>query len=285
MKVGRVLAVVLAGGSLVLLAWVYVLAQQPRIVPGIQFPTTPTVNSDSYGPTPPVPAPPSRFATRAATESSSNAYQSFPPSVPPGADISLLAVRVELRKGLALDGQIAVTGPLVCGTAFGEAAIPLTAIRGIRLHDEPSATGTEPPAPPARIIPGGTERPVPQATIILTNNDSLTVSLRAAQIQVKTEWGEANIHVPHLKSLLMTSDDVQWQQANGRWTLVAVEKPAPAVADEASEVFRSTQSSDNTDATGLNAPPALTVPPPPNTPSTVPGLPAVPGLIEPPGPT
>jgi len=275
MKVGRVLAVVLAGGSLVLLAWVYVLAQQPRspggtTPPSVRFPTTPSVNSDSYGSVPPAPAPPSGFVARVAIESGGNAYQPFLPSAPPGADLSLLSVRVELRKGLALDGQIAVTGPLVCGTAFGEAAIPLTAIRGIRLHEELAASGPE--------------RPAPQATIILTNNDSLTVSLRAAQIQVKTEWGEANIHVPHLKSMLLTADDVEWHEANGRWTLVAVEKPPPG-AEYASEIAPPASTRDDTNAAGSLPPPGLTVPPPPNTPSTVPGLPAVPGLIEPLGPT
>jgi len=273
MKVGRILAVILAGGSLVLLAWVYVLAQQPRSTggtsaPGVRFPTTPLVNSDLYGHAPPVPAPPNRFVTRAATDGSGgNAY--LPPSLP-GADVSPLPVKVELRTGLVLNGQIADTGPLVCGTAFGEAAIPLAAIRGIRLHEELAASGTE--------------RPAPQATIILTNNDSLTVSLRAAQIQVKTEWGEANINVPHLKSMLLTSDDVQWQEANGRWTLVAVEKPPPAVADEPYEITRPAQSSDDADAAGSKAPPRLTVPPLDTRP-TLPSLPAVPSPIEPPGPT
>jgi len=272
MKVGRVLAVVSAGGALVLLAWVYVLAQQPRSTggtsaPGVRFPTTPSVNSIPYGLATPVPAPPNRFVTQAAAGSGGNAY--LPPSLP-GADVSPLPVKVELRTGLVLNGQIADTGPLIFGTAFGEAAIPLAAIRGIRLHEEQAAPGTE--------------RPAPQATIILTNSDSLTVSLRAMQIQVKTEWGEANINVPHLKSMLLTADDVQWQEGNGRWTLVAVEKPPPA-AEYASEIAPSASTRDDTNAAGSLPPPGLTVPPPLNTPSTVPGLPAVPGPIEPPGPT
>jgi hypothetical protein len=182
----------------------------------------------------------------------------------------LLPVRVELRTGLALDGQIAVAGPLVCATAFGEAAIPLATIRGIRLHDEQSTAGTE--------------RPAPQATIILTNNDSLTVSLRASQIQVKTEWGEANINVPHLKSMLLTADDVQWQEANGRWTLVAAEKPPPAAKD-ANELAPPASNRDDTNAAGLQPPPGLTIPPPADTRPSVPSLPAVPSPIEPPGPT
>jgi hypothetical protein len=276
MKAGRVLGVVLAGGSLVLLAWVVVvLAQQPRLpgstkVPAPSNPYNPSSvgGLDSFGPSTTVP-PPTRFAAG----SSGNAYQSFPPPSHPGADLSLLPVKVELRKGLALDGQIAVTGPLVCGTAFGEAAIPLTAIRGIRLHEGEAAAGQE--------------RPLPQATIILTNNDSLTVSLTAAQIQVKTEWGEANIQIAHFKSLLLTSDNVQWQEVNGRWALVSVEKPAvekaPPALDNALETLPSVPLQDGADATGPNSPPRLSVPPLEPTP-TEPSLPRVPSPTEPPGP-
>ncbi|MCI0361000.1 MAG: hypothetical protein L0211_21175 [Planctomycetaceae bacterium] len=106
--------------------------------------------------------------------------------------------------------------------------------------------------------------------MILTNNDSLTVSLRAAQIQVKTQWGEANINVPHLKSLLLTSDDVQWQEAGGRWTLVAVEKPTPPVAEDAGEIAPAAppqESADErprlegADATIPGPAPGLTIPP------------------------
>lgn len=237
MRVGRVMAVVLAGASLVLLAWVVVLAQQPRFVPNPAVRLSSADTWDPYGRSTPMPPPPTRFAA----ESSSNAYRPDPTSAPPEADLSLLAVKAELRKGLALDGQIAVTGPLVCGTAFGEAAIPLTAIRGIRLHDVQVAAGPE--------------RPLPQATIILTNNDSLTVSLTAAQIQVKTEWGEANIQVSHLKSLLLTMDDVQWQEANGRWALVAVEKPAEENPAEEKSLLPAFEDG------GLNIPAPLLPPP------------------------
>ena len=61
---------------------------------------------------------------------------------------------------------------------------------------------------------------------MLDNNDSLTVGLRAAQIQVKTEWGMAIVDVPHVRSLVLTADEVQWQESGGRWILVPAEKPA-----------------------------------------------------------
>src|SRR5262245_50298085 len=169
MTIRRVLAVVLSGGVLVLVAWVYVLAQQPR------FPGGTTVGSRDVRVSPPaariIPGtggPTLQFPAQPATVGS-NPYQlsALPPSLPV-ADVSLVLVKAELRKGLILDGQIAVTGPLVCNAAFGEVAIPLTTIRGIRFHEPQAAAG----AP----------QQVPQATVILTNNDSLTVMLQATQI-------------------------------------------------------------------------------------------------------
>jgi|GEM_PF-5683596 hypothetical protein len=271
MTIRRVLAVVLAGGVLVLVAWVYVLAQQPR------FPGGTTVGAVDVK----VPPPPARiipgtggptlqFPTQPATPTPGSPYQSFAPPSLPATEPSLLAVKVELRKGLVLEGQIAVTAPLACVAAFGEVGIPLSTIRGIRFH-EPQA-------------PAGAPQQVPQATVILTNNDSLTVSLRAAQFQVKTEWGEANIIVSQLKSILLTSDDVRWQEANGRWTLVAVEKPPPAVAEEPGGLAPDRSQFDGASAPIPSVAPAPTIPPPDTRP-TEPKLPAIPSRSESPTPT
>jgi hypothetical protein len=270
MTIRRVLAVVLSGGVLVLVAWVYVLAQQPR------FPGGTTVGPGDVR----VPPPPARiipgtgnptlqFPTQPATVGS-NPYQPFAPPSLPGADVSLLPVKAELRKGLLLDGQVAVTGPLACVAAFGEVGIPLATIRGIRFHELGAAAG----AP----------QQVPQATVILTNNDSLTVMLQATQIQVKTEWGEANITVPQLKSILLTPDDVRWQEANGRWTLVAVEKAPPAVADEPGGLAPANPQFDGASAPIPSVAPAPIIPLQDTRP-TEPRLPAVPSRSESPTPT
>jgi hypothetical protein len=124
----------------------------------------------------------------------------------------VVPIKLQLGSGLVLEGVIDGASPFPCQTAFGEASIPPSAIRGIRLHGVQTSPSD----------------PLPAATIILHNNDSLTVSLRATQIQIKTTWGMATVDLPHAQSLLLTSDAVQWQQVGDRWTLAPIEDPAPA---------------------------------------------------------
>lgn len=266
MTIRRVLAVVLAGGVMVLVAWVYVLAQQPRLpraAVGVSDDRIPPTTRTIVTPT-------AQFSTSPAAPVPVIPYQPFAPPSLPAAEPSSLAVKVELRKGLVLEGQIAVTGPLQCLATFGEVGIPLSTIRGIRFHELGAAAG----AP----------QQVPQATVILTNNDSLTVMLQATQIQVKTEWGEANIFVPQLKSILLTSDDVRWQEANGRWTLVAVDKAPPAVVEEPGELAPDRPRFDGADAPIPGDVPRPTTPPLDTLP-TEPKLPAVPSPTDPASPT
>jgi hypothetical protein len=218
----RVVAALGAAAVLTLVAWVCVVAQTPR----------------SRGSTvPPAPPPGTRYSIPAADiRPSTTPYspsinfpvvpavgtqpysQTFTPQ-PAGTPIASLPVKLELTSGLALAGQVAAE-PLACQAAFGDIMIPLDTIRGLRLHDVPSAAEPE------------KQRPAAQATVVLNNHDSLTVTLRAAQIQVKTEWGMAFVDVSHLRSLVLTTDEVKWQETGGRWNLVPVEKP-PAEASEA----------------------------------------------------
>jgi hypothetical protein len=139
----------------------------------------------------------------------------------PGTPIPSLPSKVELTSGLTLTGQVPGE-PLLCQATFGAVAIPLATIRGVRLHDPDTTAASEKPAGPT-------------ATVILANGDSLTVALRAAQVQVKTEWGMAIVDVPHVRSLVLTADEVQWQQSGGRWILVPMEKPAAEAEDRSSE--------------------------------------------------
>jgi len=124
--------------------------------------------------------------------------------------ISTIPIRLELRSGLALQGQVE-SASLPGLTRFGEVAIPLATIRGLRLHD----------ASPDPKLPEGLV-----ATVVLDNGDSLTVVVRAQQIQVKTDWGTAIVDLPQVRSLLVTSDEVVWQEADGRWRLAPVAKPS-----------------------------------------------------------
>ncbi len=218
MSLRRACGVLAAAGVLALLVWVSVRAQSPRP----KAPKRQSAPARTY-----VPTPPTRFAPGTTTPGTivpgTNAYHPVQPanaSIPyaPGtggsfpSDASLLPVKLQLAGGLLLEGNIEASGPFPCAATFGEVSIPLTAIRGIRLH----AAETN------------LNNPLPAATIILHNNDSLTVSLRATQIQIKTAWGTANVDLPHVQSLLLTQDDVQWQQAGDhRWILAPVDKTAP----------------------------------------------------------
>jgi hypothetical protein len=142
----------------------------------------------------------------------------IPVTQPPTAvapEVTFIPIRLELRSGLVLEGQVEAAA-LPGLTRFGDVAIPLTAIRGLRLHEG---------APDPKLPEG------PAATVILDNDDSLTVVLRAQQIQVKTAWGTAIVDLPQVRSLLVTSDEVQWLKADGRWRLKQVEKlPSDAEA-------------------------------------------------------
>ncbi len=139
--------------------------------------------------------------------------------LPPGSfapQVATIPIRLELRSGLTLAGQVE-SAALPGLTRFGEVAIPLTAMRGLRLFDG---------SPDAKLPEG------PTATVILDNDDSLTVVLRAQQIQVKTEWGTAIVDLPQVRSLLVTSEPVQWIDSGGRWRL----EPLPPSAADAPEV-------------------------------------------------
>jgi hypothetical protein len=127
-----------------------------------------------------VPAPPSR-----ATE---------PVSVP---------ATIELTSGQMLAGELRVIGPLQCETIIGMTGIPVNAIRGIRQHDQS----------------GETEEGKAIATIVLANNDSLTVTLKFDHVQIKTDWGMSAVNVSHIRSILLTIENVEWRQRDSRWTL------------------------------------------------------------------
>lgn len=231
MRLGRAGAVLAAAGVLILVVWVTVRGQSPRHHPPKKQPVP--SGSTTPAPTTPIPGPPpTRFAP-SITYPAGNPYQpvqSASASGPyaftgdatfplPGstAPPSVVPIKLQLASGLMLEGVIDGASPFPCQTSFGEVSIPPSAIRGIRLH-ETQANPSD---------------PLPAATIILHNNDCLTLSLRTTQIQIKTTWGMATVDLPHAQSLLLTSDPVEWRQVGNRWTLSPIEdNPVPA-ADSA----------------------------------------------------
>lgn len=153
---------------------------------------------------------------------------------------------IELTNGLKLTGHLAAA-PIPFQVMFGHVALPLETIRGIRIAD------------PVRSDVGSPQ--LISATIILENGDSLTGMPRVDVIQLQTEWGEAVVKLTHLKSVVLTSDDVIWEEHDRRWRLVPPQPP-PA------------QSEDTAAPPPID--PAADLPPPPLNPATVPAVPTVP---------
>src|SRR5262245_44701322 len=193
-------AVAGAGSLLAALALVAAQAQKPKE----SAPELPSVPSTG----PRIPLPPTRLPATPSTVIPFSGIGFLSPDSPPqlaprltgppptGAPAaSLIDVRLELITGLCLEGQVAATS--LHGIArFGELAIPLNTVRGLRLH-ESKPDGGEVDSK----LPEG-----PRATVILDNEDSLTLVLRAPQIQVKTSWGTAIVDLPHVRSLVVTGD-------------------------------------------------------------------------------
>jgi hypothetical protein len=163
-----------------------------------------------------------------------NSYAPLPPgSVAPEAPA--VQVRLELQNGLVLEG--AMTGAALPGVArLGSVSIPAQTIRGLRLHD--TKTSADDKSTSDSKLPAG-----PTATVILDNDDSLTVALQLQHVQVKTEWGTAIVELAQLRSLLMLRDDTpagegwQWIETDGRWRLKRAgppqDAPEPASGDAA----------------------------------------------------
>jgi hypothetical protein len=106
------------------------------------------------------------------------------------------------------------------------------------------------------------------ATIILENGDSLTGLPRLEVIRLQTDWGEAIVKLTHLKSVVLTGDDVVWEAHEGRWRLVPAPQPQPEQRNEGADLPRSDPA--------LEPPPSL-----PLNPATAPAAPMLPALDVP----
>jgi hypothetical protein len=119
--------------------------------------------------------------------------------------------KFSLDDGTTLTGEIHADSPLECAASFGVIAVPFNKIRGISWRD-----------------PSDGQRPqdVP-ATLVLDNNDTLTVNVRTHGITLKTAWGQANIELHHVRSLLLTTDKVRWAETPDGRRVLAPESDAP----------------------------------------------------------
>ena len=91
---------------------------------------------------------------------------------------------------------------------FGPVTIPVSAIAGLRMGDDPRQP----------------------ATICLSNGDSLTGMLATNAVTIKTAWGSATIGRDHIVSIT-TSQQTSWEQHEGRWRIVA------AASESAEEAY------------------------------------------------
>ena len=133
----------------------------------------------------------------------------------PTQDTNRLPVAMELRGGLVIKGEIDKARTLHCVSSFGEIEIPLAKLRGIRFHDrnDPSRGSL-----PDKLV----------ATVVTDDVVSMMVSISQAHIQIKTEWGTADVELEQAKSLL-TSDEVEWQRVDTRWMLSPIKKFEKAI--------------------------------------------------------
>ncbi len=121
-------------------------------------------------------------------------------------------MKVQLRGDLELSGTPIDLDTVKVNSLFGEANLPLHTIAGVRFAQ------------------GANE----QTTIVLQNGDVLTGELGIENLKFASEWGEATVNIPHIRSIVFRSDLV-WtsvSSADGtRWRLTRV-KAAAAQANQ-----------------------------------------------------
>jgi len=123
-------------------------------------------------------------------------------------------VKIALDDGTTLSGEIQAVGPLDCVASFGPIAVPFNKLRGI-LWRESSDSHT----PQDR-----------QATLVLDNSDTLTVTVSCPGVPVKTTWGQANVELPHVRSMLLTTDKVRWAETPDGRRILAPESDSSSAA-------------------------------------------------------
>lgn len=135
-----------------------------------------------------------------------------PVAEPTGSDsktptLRPLTVTTGLTDGMLITGTLLDTNSIAIKTAFGEAAIPLSEVAGIRF---PSAEDTS-------------------TTIVMLNGDSITGATDVKFVNVETSWGHAKINGQSVSTMLFVPG-LTWHNSDSlggkRWTLTD-QKAAP----------------------------------------------------------
>ena len=112
-----------------------------------------------------------------------------------------LNLTLELMNGTSLPGTLVDADVVNIKTAFGEAAIPLSEIAGIRFATREDVS----------------------TTVVMINGDSITGATDVKLITVETDWGVAKVNGSAIQSLLLIPN-LKWMVVNGvsgkRWSLV-----------------------------------------------------------------
>ena len=152
-----------------------------------------------------------RVPTPAASRAPAEDAELAPPLSPtPAPDAQLKpklqpqSVVVTLINGNTMMGTISDADQWTMKTSFGTANVPLSAVAGIRMAQEGSAT----------------------TTVALHNGDTITGAVEIDRVAIQTDWGRAEILGTHVASILFTTG-LKWTSEPGlngtRWKLVAVE--------------------------------------------------------------
>lgn len=120
-----------------------------------------------------------------------------------------LTVTAGLTDDTKITGTLIDTNSLAVKTAFGEAAIPLSEVAGIRF---PSSEDTS-------------------TTVVMLNGDSITGATDVKFVSVETTWGSAKINGQAISTMLFVPG-LTWQSVDSlggkRWNLTEAAPAAPA---------------------------------------------------------
>jgi len=112
--------------------------------------------------------------------------------------------KVELTDGTQLTGDFYSDGPLQGAALFGPISISLNQIRGIDWQVQTDQTQSDQNEPHQA-------QPDRKAKVVLTNDDSLTMTLTMPAIQLKTSWGYAVVELNKVRSLVLTAEKHKWE--------------------------------------------------------------------------
>jgi hypothetical protein len=157
----------------------------------IQFPRTPP--PPTIAPGNPVLIPSPSAAQRVLTLIPS------PPGAPtltrpqPAPETHVGPAKVKISDRTMLTGELYSDGSLPGVALFGSIAIPLTQIRGIDFQDKSNQEDQD-----------------RKAKVILTNDDSLTMTINLHTFRLKTAWGHAAIEVAKVQSVVLNVENYKW---------------------------------------------------------------------------